>query len=55
MLVQLGFLILLLATGSVIDLANGTSLLCSTLVNGTNCTSGLNYDYQVHHVFRSIH
>ncbi|XP_057373614.1 bumetanide-sensitive sodium-(potassium)-chloride cotransporter-like isoform X1 [Daphnia carinata] len=34
------------ATGSVIDLANGTSLHCSTLLNGTNCTSGLNYDYQ---------
>ena len=35
------------ATGRVVDLANGTYLNCTSFTNGTNCKSGLNYDYQV--------
>lgn len=34
------------ATGNVMDLANGTHLNCSSSVNGTDCRSGLYYDYQ---------
>ncbi|XP_057378001.1 bumetanide-sensitive sodium-(potassium)-chloride cotransporter-like isoform X1 [Daphnia carinata] len=34
------------ATGNVMDLVNGTHLNCTSSVNGTDCRSGLYYDYQ---------
>ncbi len=35
------------ATGRVMDLANGTYLNCSISGNSSDCTNGLYYDYQV--------